>query len=99
MQYGAGEAFKCFVNVAKRIRSPGRRSSAEAAGVHTPGTTKRPPCRSDLSDGVSTPAQLKMGTSSWGPTGRWKLHAPLQKHDVEQLLWKAVYYRPIEEFR
>lgn len=40
-----------------------------------------------------------MGTSPWGPTGRWKLHAPLQKHDVEQLLWKAVYYRPIEEFR
>jgi hypothetical protein len=25
-------------------------------------------------------------------------HAP-QKHDVEQLLWKAVFYRPIEEFR
>ncbi|KAI7836776.1 hypothetical protein COHA_009356 [Chlorella ohadii] len=22
-----------------------------------------------------------------------------QKHDVEQLMWKAVYYRPIEEFR
>lgn len=22
-----------------------------------------------------------------------------QKHDVEQLLWKAVFYRPIEEFR
>lgn len=23
----------------------------------------------------------------------------LQKHDAETLLWKAVYYRPIEEFR
>lgn len=53
----------------------------------------------NLSDGISTLAQLQMGTSPWGPTGRWKLHAPLQKHDVEQLLWKAVYYRPIEEFR
>ena len=24
---------------------------------------------------------------------------PLQKNEVEQLIWKAVHYRPIEEFR
>jgi hypothetical protein len=24
---------------------------------------------------------------------------PMQKHDVERLLWKGVFYRPIEEFR
>ena len=27
------------------------------------------------------------------------LSEPVQEHNVEQTLWKVVYYRPIEEFR